>query len=306
MTLPEVMATTAIVAIVTMVAASVLSFSATQAHSVDLASQALADKTLFRLELQRAIENSIAGKVWMNAQAANALFIPFTVNDPTITDPVGALGVVPNTVIDANGVASADASGNFDVFVFIQKSPKAVPLTLDNSSASDPGYVIDGSQTWQKFNIAVAGSADLFSLASLVAVDSLSGTQFATLTARDSTSITLNWGNLGNFYIGNSWQNWPNLYLTSGVSVFPVQVEVLAANPSHTSISLWRIDSTTGKFNLIDSLAYTPVSLKATDMTNQGKLDNFLQLHQTPYEIFITLSVQTSMMLQILKIEQPL
>ena len=309
MTLIEMMVTVAITGIVTMLAATVISYSSTEAHSVDMASSALADSTLFRVELERAVDlNAISGKVWLNQQIVNALQIPWMNFAGAVTDSVGSIGVLQNSTLDDNGAIVPDTTGKFDLFVFVQKSTQLSPVTIGTNTfaGTEPGYIISSNQTSQTFNISLANSADAYPIGSTVAVSSLSGTQFAQVQSHSATTITLDWSNFGSFQFNNVAQNWPNLYLTSGISIFPLRVQILGANPAETSLSLWEVDLTGGKYNKLDTLPYTPISMKATDLTAQGVLTNFMELHQTPFEILIVTKLEKSLVLQIFKIEQPL
>jgi type II secretory pathway pseudopilin PulG len=254
-----------------------------QSSSVGATAQALSDRALFKLQLQQTIERASLENVWVNAQVAANLHLPWSEGPSPVTGPRGAVFPVLNHYI-SGGALAVDPSHRYDAIYLVQKGRQTSIVTLDSSGQPDPSYVISAGQTAVTFN--VTGSTAGFAPGDVVAVYAMSGLQMARVTGVSATTLDLDWSAYGTFQIGTAIQSWPTLYLTPGILIHPVQVSVVALDATSGFASIWSLDLTTGAYTSTDHFSYPLNSLKVLDPSGASPVADFLVLHANPFSVF--------------------
>jgi prepilin-type N-terminal cleavage/methylation domain-containing protein len=292
--LVETLIATAIGSLLLFLAATILVFSFRQTAASAGDSQALVDRSLFEYQLQKAVDASIVGPIWLNQQIAGLLSVNWTLGPVAILAPMGSVAVNANSVVSGATVI-ADPTSKFDVVNLIQMASGAAGVTIAPSAAGSPGYpgyLLTPTQTAATFN--VSGSTAAYAVGSIVAIGLTSGAQFATITAVTPATLSLDWSAMGTFTINGAVQNWPALYLAPGTTVYVATMSLIGQDSTDNFIALWNLNVAAGTLQLAQKQKYQVKSLKVADSNGTPSGTGFFLAHDSGFEIFSVFSMLSS------------
>jgi hypothetical protein len=132
------------------------------------------------------------------------------------------------------------------------------------------------------------------------------GSTIAAVTAASPGSITVDWSNMGSFQIGNLSRNWPLAYISSGVSIVPLQVALIGYDSGSASATLWNVNLSTGALTVALRLGYPLASMRVIDMSGNAPTAGLLFVHDSGFNISFSGTNKKSGVMQLLQGQLPL